>query len=119
MRAWAKRSAHIANSYGKTSIASAGFCALQSAMPLCEARSLIGWPFSSYGSSFLLASAELSPAGFSLRGFVYFVNAKPAALIRRDGSSIKPGCEGCECERGENHPPEPIEFSIGIYFFGK
>src|SRR6266704_2349395 len=62
-------------------------------MRSCVERSAIDWPRFSFGNSSLLVSAELSPAGFSLHGSVYFVNAKPAGLIRRNGSSISSGCE--------------------------
>src|SRR6266581_5360665 len=61
-------------------------------MPSCGVQSPIDWARSSFGNSSLLVSAGLSPGGFWLRGFVYFVNAKAAAFTRRNGSSIKPGC---------------------------
>ena len=43
----------------------------------------------SFGNSSLRVSAELLPAGCWLRGFACFVNAKQAALIRKNGSSTK------------------------------
>src|SRR4030095_5024910 len=84
-------------------------------MPSRAALSLIGWVHSSFGNSFLRVSVELLPAGFWLHGFAYSVNTNQAALIRKNGSSIKPvGYDTGEC--GENYAPEQIKPGPGIYF---
>src|SRR4029453_6750705 len=84
-------------------------------MPSRAAQSLIGWVHSSFGNSFLRVSVELLRAGFWLPGFAYFVNTNQAALIRKNGSSIKP--VGYEArERCENYAPEQIKPGFGIYF---
>src|SRR6266516_969578 len=52
------------------------------------------WAHSVCGNSDFLFYAGWLPDGFWLRGSVYFANAKPAAFIRRNGSSTKKrGCE--------------------------
>src|SRR5438094_10556553 len=84
-------------------------------MPSCAAQLLIGWARSSFGNSSLPVFAELSRAGFWLRGSVCFANAKVDAFSRRNGSSINPSCEDAH-ECGENYPPEQIESGLGVYF---
>src|SRR4030095_6132347 len=84
-------------------------------MPSCAVQLPIGWARSSFGNSSLLVFAELSQAGFWLRGSVCFAHAQVGAFSRRNGSSINPGREDAR-ECSEDYSPEQIESGAGIYF---
>src|SRR5207253_7253535 len=122
-KAWAMQSARIVDSSGKMRAASPGFCSSAEstfsgswfAMPSCAAQLPIGWARSSFGNSSLPVFAELSRAGFWLRGSVCFANAKVDAFGRRIGSSINGSCEAAH-ECGENYPLEQIESGLGVCF---